>query len=276
MSAVVLPSPIDKAVAAVNSGDADAFLAQFVADGVVDDLGSRCTLRNWLECEVIGVEQTWTPTRVDGEGERISIVANVGGCGFNGPTRFNFALADGKIKELEITATQTLAEAGPHELLRVELSHVELEDALAAYCAGTWNHGYMNVGRGSATIYPIAGTSRYQTVLARVARTPRPWRHPFDKHIPAVVRSDRDDAVQVLIDGMMVSYLHADAVRQVRPLVDRLATTGQSLVASALLVGGPDSTLLGGSAGKSYGVRVQIRPGAARRWAKGTKPYDVP
>jgi hypothetical protein len=76
---------------------------------------------------------------------------------------------------------------------------------------------------------------------------------------------------------MIVGFLPAESkVRRVRPLVNKLATTGQFLLASALIFGGPDSTLMGGGPGKSYGVRLQVRPGAATRWAAGTKPDDVP
>lgn len=154
-----------------------------------------------------------------------------------------------------------------------ELSPEALADALAAYRGGTFNHGYMNCGRGSATIHPVVGVMDHQTALAVVAGTPRPWRHPFDRHIPAVLlrepgSSPGENSVRVLTDGMMVGYLVPGEVSVATSgLLDELAVTRQLLVAAALIVGGGER--------KSIGVRLQVRPGAATRWAAGTKPADI-
>jgi hypothetical protein len=107
MSHAPLPAPIDRIVAAVNRGDDAAFLDAFAADGVVDDWGSlyggHAAIEAWLQREVTGVRQTWKVTRVEGAGDRISVLAEVGGGGFNGPSRFGFVLAGGLVKEMKIT-----------------------------------------------------------------------------------------------------------------------------------------------------------------------------
>jgi hypothetical protein len=147
-----------------------------------------------------------------------------------------------------------------------DLTDAELADALAAYRGGTYCVRYMNPGKGSATIHPVMGVMDFQAELALVAATPRPWRHPYDKHVPAVLRLDAGRGVAVRIDGYLVGYLTPDTATATRPLVEELAGTGQSLVCAALIVGGGD---------KSYGIRLQIRPGAATRWAAGTKPAEL-
>ena len=75
--------------------------------------------------------------------------------------------------------------------------------------------------------------------------------------------------MKVFIDGVTVGHVRQEDTSVIRPLVDKLAVTGQSLVGSALVVGG-------GGADKKYGVRLQVRPEAAKRWAAGTRPADVP
>ncbi len=144
-----------------------------------------------------------------------------------------------------------------------ELTAADLIDALAAYKGGTYCVRLMNPGKGSATIHPVMGVMDFQDVLAAAAAAPRPWRHPFDKHVPAVLRLDGDSGVAVRLDGYLVGCLTPETAKATRPLVEQLAVTGQSLVCAALIVGG---------AGKNYGIRIQIRPGAATRWAAGTKP----
>lgn len=49
------------------------------------------------------MKQTWKVTRVEGAGARVILLADVGGGGFNGPSRFSFTLADGHVKEMKIT-----------------------------------------------------------------------------------------------------------------------------------------------------------------------------
>jgi hypothetical protein len=63
-----LPSPVERAIAAANHGDTDAFLATFTADGVVDDWGrefvGREAIRGWSDREFIGVQVALTVTTV--------------------------------------------------------------------------------------------------------------------------------------------------------------------------------------------------------------------
>jgi len=107
VSQPAMPASIARVVAAVNRGDVEAFLDEFPEDGVVDDWGSlyggHAAIEAWLKREVIGVKQTWTVTRVEGSGDEVSILADVGGGGFNGPSRFSFTLADGLVKRMKIT-----------------------------------------------------------------------------------------------------------------------------------------------------------------------------
>jgi hypothetical protein len=137
----------------------------------------------------------------------------------------------------------------------------ELEDARLAYLTN-YNHRTMNCGRGSAEITPLVGTSRFQDSLREAAALPRPWRHKYDRHLPALAARD-PGAVAVLIDGNVVGYLGKDVAERHREQLDELDRAGQYLVCSALIVGG--------EAGKSFGVRLQIKPGIGRRWAAGAK-----
>ena len=62
----------------------------------------------------------------------------------------------------------------------------------------------MNPGKGSVEIHPVAGVMNFQDVLQAGAAAPRPWWHPFDKHLPAVLRLDGDRGVAIRIDGYLV------------------------------------------------------------------------
>jgi hypothetical protein len=123
----------------------------------------------------------------------------------------------------------------------------------------------MNCGRGSADITIVVGTRRYQDSLREAATTSRPWRHPYDRHLPAIaVPSPEEPAtVAVLIDGNMVGYLLREVAEQHRQQFHELQRAKQYLVCSALIVGG--------GPGKSYGVRLQIKPDIGRRWAAGAR-----
>lgn len=141
----------------------------------------------------------------------------------------------------------------------------DLDDARQTYLTN-YNHRSMNSGRGSAEITALVGTSRFQDALRQAAITPRPWRHEADRHLPAIlVPQPRNPAtVAVLIDGAIVGYLSSDTARQHRDQLQELAASSQYLVCSALIVGGQE--------GKSYGVRLQVKPDIGRRWAAGAKP----
>lgn len=186
----------------------------------------------------------------------------------SGPQR---SAAHPRVHGEALAAAQTSPPSEPvvpaADATRVELDPTDLDDALAAYRGGTYNHGYMNCGKGSAVIYAVAGTSYYQVALERVANAPRTWRHGYDKHIPGVLKASGAEAVRVLIDGMMVGHIPKAALPDVRPLVDFLAVSNQLLVGRAMIVGG--------GPGRNYGVRLQVRPEAATRWAVGRKPADL-
>lgn len=146
-----------------------------------------------------------------------------------------------------------------------QLSAAELDDARATY-QSNYNHRNMNCGRGSAEITALTGTSKFQDALAEAAAASRPWRHEYDRHLPAVLVRDPDDpaTVAVLIDGNIVGYLPPDVATGHRDQLDELSAANQHLVCGALIVGGTD--------GKKFGLRLQIKPGIGTRWAAGTKP----
>lgn len=148
-----------------------------------------------------------------------------------------------------------------------ELSKEALEDGRRAYNEN-YNFGYMNCGRGSSEIYTVVGTSEYQAALRVVAGAPRPWRHEWDRNLPAVLMPDADGgSVRVLMDGYTVGRLPDKVAAKVRPMLDQLAASQQLLVCAALLVGG--------DSGKMHGILIHIKPEIGRRWAKGTRPDDV-
>jgi hypothetical protein len=150
----------------------------------------------------------------------------------------------------------------------VRLSATELDDARAAY-GRNYNYRNMNCGRGSAEITALVGTSKFQQALAAAAAAPRPWRHPYDRHLPAVLaRRIGDQAnVGVLIDGAIIGYLDPEVTARHSGQLDELDQAGQYLVCAALIVGG--------DSGKKFGVRLQIKPGVGVRWAAGARPATV-
>ena len=130
-------------------------------------------------------------------------------------------------------------------------SAAELEDARMAYQTN-YNYRTMNCGRGSAEITTVVGTSRFQDSLRQAAAAPRPWRHQFDRHLPALVAQDpsKPAVVAVLIDGNIVGFLDSEvADRHLEQLLE-LERAGQHLVCSALIVDG--------GIGRYLGVRLQI------------------
>jgi hypothetical protein len=139
-----------------------------------------------------------------------------------------------------------------------------LEDARLAYFRN-YNFRTMNCGRESAEITPLVGTSRFQDALREAAALLRPWRHRYDRHLPALLARDPSDPINVavLIDGKVVGFLARDVAEQHREQLDELDGAGQCLVCSALIVGGMD--------GRFFGVRLQIKPGVGRRWAADAK-----
>jgi ketosteroid isomerase-like protein len=103
-----LPAVLERFIAAVNKGDVDAFLAFFPADGVVNDWGRRFTghaaIRGWSDEEFIGKQVSLKVTGVEQKGNTVGVMTDVGGQGFNGPSRFTFVLDGDKVREMRITA----------------------------------------------------------------------------------------------------------------------------------------------------------------------------
>jgi hypothetical protein len=145
------------------------------------------------------------------------------------------------------------------------LSAADLDDARMTYVSN-YNHRSMNSGRGDAEIVTVIRTGMFQDPLRQAAAAPRPWRHEYDRHLPAILAPVPGDpaAVAVLIDGTVVGYLSQDIAERHREQLDDLARAGQYLVCSALIVGG--------DAGKSFGIRLQVKPGIGTRWAAGARP----
>ena len=81
---------------AANSGDTEAFLACFSADGAVDDWGREFRgpdrIRAWSEAEFIGRQVSLAVQHVEQRADETVVTARVGGNGFNGPSHFGFRL----------------------------------------------------------------------------------------------------------------------------------------------------------------------------------------
>ena len=105
---MTVPAIITFVLDAVNNGDTDAFLDLFAADGAVDDWGSlyrgREEIRAWSDRELIGVQAHVALRSAEQRGDEATMLVEVGGNGFTGPSRFSFALAGGRIRRMRITA----------------------------------------------------------------------------------------------------------------------------------------------------------------------------
>jgi hypothetical protein len=77
-------------IAAANRGDIDGFHAGFMPDGMVDDWGASSSgvkaIRGWSDHELIGVQVGLTINSVTIGDKVVSVQADVGGGGFNGPS----------------------------------------------------------------------------------------------------------------------------------------------------------------------------------------------
>jgi hypothetical protein len=103
------PAIVAAVVGAINTGDTDAFLALFQEDGSVDDWGSvyrgRQRIKAWSDRELIGAKARFELRSSQQHGDEASMVVEVGGEGFNGPSRFAFTLDGGRISQMRITAS---------------------------------------------------------------------------------------------------------------------------------------------------------------------------
>ena len=101
------PEIVALVVAAVNTGDTAAFLDLFHEAGTVDDCGSlyrgRQQIKAWSDRELIGAKAHFRMRSSGHHGDTVSILVDVGGDGFNGPSQLRFMLRAGRILELTIT-----------------------------------------------------------------------------------------------------------------------------------------------------------------------------
>jgi len=102
------PAIVTAAIAAINAGDTDAFLDLFEEAGTVDDWGTiyrgRAEIRRWSDRELIGARAHFTLKSSTQQGNLASMMVEVGGKGFNGPSRFTFDLDGAKVRRMKITA----------------------------------------------------------------------------------------------------------------------------------------------------------------------------
>jgi hypothetical protein len=103
-----LPPPVAAAIDAANRGDTAAFLACFTPDGVVDDWGREFqgpeAITGWSDAEFIGVDVTLAIEGASTGDDGITVAAQVGGRGFNGPSRFTFRVEGDRVARMTIRA----------------------------------------------------------------------------------------------------------------------------------------------------------------------------
>lgn len=103
-----LPAPVSRAIDAVNAGDTDGFLSEFTADGWIDDNGRRFTARDemrvWSDRELIGANSRFEVTGSEPAGGGVVVDIEVSSDGFNGYSRFAFALSGDAVQSMTITA----------------------------------------------------------------------------------------------------------------------------------------------------------------------------
>lgn len=102
-----LPEPVRRAVDAATSWDTAGFLAAFGATGAVDDWGrvfrGPDAIRGWSDAEFIGKQVTLDVTAVRTNGNVVTVSAQVGGKGFNGPSDFAFTVDGDHVALMRIT-----------------------------------------------------------------------------------------------------------------------------------------------------------------------------
>jgi len=97
---------VSRLLEAANAHDTGSFLAAFTDDGVVDDWGREFAgpegIRGWSDSEFIGVAVSLSVTDADVTEDEATILAEVGGDGYTGPSHFTFTLRDGLVSRMTI------------------------------------------------------------------------------------------------------------------------------------------------------------------------------
>jgi hypothetical protein len=108
MTTATVPDPVQRALDAANAHDIEAFLDAFTADGAVDDWGrvfrGREAVRAWSDQEFIGVRVSLRVTGSTERDQQVTVAAQVGGDGFNGPSHVAFTVEGDRISLMRITA----------------------------------------------------------------------------------------------------------------------------------------------------------------------------
>ena len=103
-----ISAPVSTLIEAANRHDTGGFLACFSDDGVVDDWGREFrgadAIRGWSDRELIGVNVRLDVVDVGEAGPTVTVTAEVGGDGFNGPSHFTFTVAGDRITRMAIRA----------------------------------------------------------------------------------------------------------------------------------------------------------------------------
>lgn len=103
-----LPTPVARAIDAVNAGDTEAFLSGFAPDGWIDDNGRRFTgrdeMRGWSDRELIGANTRFDVTGSEPAGAGVAVDIEVSSDGFNGYSRFAFEVEGEALRSMAITA----------------------------------------------------------------------------------------------------------------------------------------------------------------------------
>jgi hypothetical protein len=101
-----LPAPVQRLLDAANEHDTARFLAAFTDDGVVDDWGrefrGRDEIARWSDREFIGVNVILDVTGTSAENGAVTISADVGGDGYNGPSHFTFVVSGDRVARMTI------------------------------------------------------------------------------------------------------------------------------------------------------------------------------
>jgi hypothetical protein len=102
-----IPTPVRRILDAIEAGDAEAFVAAFDADGVVDDWGREFRghdpIRAWSDAEFIGARVSFSDVVVSEPGNPVTLRVQVGGEGFNGPSGFTFEVKGDRVHRMTIT-----------------------------------------------------------------------------------------------------------------------------------------------------------------------------